>query len=147
MRVVDRWIDRPWLDWVIVALASVVVWFRLSADLLPTVERASLYQTLASIAMAMLGLGSVTATLIVTVTPNERLRAVKDQVGQNLIRLIFSCLINFLFSTAIYIWLYFYITPSSVEYRNALFVAGTTILFLSIVRLIWLLRRVLVILI
>ncbi len=144
--ILDRWIDRPWIDWGVLVVASAATWIYAGGDILPAVERGSLFQTLASISIGLLGLGSVTVTLVVTVTPNNRLRAVLDQVGANLIGLIFTCLITFLVSTAAYTALYFFPAESSEEYRNVLFVGGSILLVLSSFRLIWLLQRVLLLL-
>lgn len=144
--IVDRWIDRPWIDWGILVIVSGATWTCAGGDILPSVERASLLSTLASISIGLLGLGSVTVTLVVTVTPNNRLRAVLDQVGDNLINLVFYCLIAFLICTATFTALFFFPADSSDEHRNTLFVAGTILLALSSYRLLWLLRRVLLLL-
>lgn len=146
MRLFHRWIDRPWIDWIGLLVACAVIWEFAAKDILPAADRGSLYQSLAGIAIGMLGLGSVTATLIVTVTPNNRLRTVLDQVGGNLLKLIFGCLFNFLLVTGVYTALYFFPANTSEEYRNVLFVGGTIIMVLSSCRLIWLLRRVLLLL-
>lgn len=144
--ILDRWIDRPWIDWGILMVASIATWIWAGGDMLPPVERGSLFQTLASISIGLLGLGSVTVTLLVTVTPNNRLRIVLDQVGGNLVGLIFNCLITFLISAAAYTALYFFPADSSNQYRNVIFVGGSILLALSSYRLIWLLRRVLLLL-
>lgn len=142
MKLVNLWIDHPIIDWIVTAIACGVAWWVGYLDLLPTQDRASLYQTLVSVAVAVLGLGAVTVTFIVTGTPTNKLQSAIEESGRGLVSLMFSCLFGCLLSAILYTGLYF-VAAGQELLAGLLFGVASGLLVLRSIRLIWLLRNVL----
>lgn len=143
MKIVDMFINRLWIDWVVLTVIAGIFLKWGVVQILPSSDLASLYQTVISIAIGMLGLGSVTVTLIVTGTSNEKLRSVIASDGRSLFSLIFGCLFGYLICAVAVLALYFGGTASASAIENAVFVCASALLILRSTRLIWLLRLIL----
>jgi hypothetical protein len=142
MKISDLWIDHPAMDWLASAAICGAVWRLGYLGVLPDQDRGSLYQTLVSVAVAVLGLGTVSVTLIVTGTPTEKLRSAITASGRGLVGLMFSCLFGCLVSAAMYTALYFF-SSRQLALAGLLLLFATALLVFRTTRLIWLLRSVL----
>lgn len=138
--LIDTWLDRTWLDWLIASSLTAVAVFVDIWDYVQISDRSSFYQTMSGISLAFLSLGTVTVTLVVTVTPSSQLREVLAESGRDLITTIFKCLWALIVSTLSFTALYALDSATLTETRVAVFLAGASLMVLSGARLLWLLQ-------
>lgn len=139
----DYWIDRTWIDWAIaIALAITTARYRIW-EIVEVTDHGAFYQTMTSVALAFLGLGTVAVTLLVTVTPSRDLRKALSESGQDLIRNMFRCLHGLILAAILYAVLFGVDGTNLGLARSSLFAIATTIMLLRAVRLLWLLQRIL----
>lgn len=141
-RLIDVWVNRPTLDYLLVAAAAVIaVW---SDPQTPDAEYlSSWYQTLASVSGVLLGFGGVAVTVVFAVTPSRRLAKVYEATGPRLATLVMSCLGGLALATAGFLAL-FLIPADSSTLRNGA-TAGLVVYGAArFGRLWWLFGRVLV---
>lgn len=141
-RVIDIWVNRPSLDFPLVAAAGILLAMLDPQDVPPASDLGTWYQTLASVTGVLLGLGGVAITVVFAVTPTNRLRLVYKATGTRLARLVLSCLGALALATAGFVAL-FVVSPTASELRNALTAALVVLSLLRFARLWWLFRRVL----
>jgi hypothetical protein len=141
-RAVDTWINRPSIDYVVVAVAAVLAWWLDPQNVPQTTSLDAWYQTLASVSGVLLGLGGVAVTVVFAVTPSARLALVYERTGSRLARLVMSCLGALAVVTAGFVAL-FLVPAGSSEVRNALTAALVTVAVLRFFRLWWLFHKVL----
>jgi hypothetical protein len=98
-RSFDSWVDQPLLDYAMTAAAVTCLVAIGPRGIVSRDAQVDLYQTLAGVSGALLGLGTIIVTLLFTVTPNDRLERVIEIVGHRLLRLAMSSLTMLVFTT------------------------------------------------
>lgn len=141
-RVIDTWVNRPFVDLPLVAAAGILIALLDPQDVPPTSELGTWYQTLASVSGALLALGGVALTVVFAVTPTTRLQLVYRATGPRLAKLVLSCLGALALATAGFVAL-FIVAPTASELRNGLTGALIALAALRFSRLWWLFRQVL----
>lgn len=141
-RLADRWIEHPSLDYLVTAVIAGVVAAVGIHGFVNAADRPVFYQTLAGVSGGLLALGSISVTVVFTVTPTPRLQMVLDLVGQRLRRLIFSSLTGLVITTAGALAL-FATDGSSHTTRAALTAACVSLMALRFSRLWWLFHQTL----
>lgn len=139
-RILDVWVNKSWLDWLLIAAISVDFAWRGAIVILPRNNADSLLQTMSSIAVGMIGLGSVAATLIITTTPSSRMKQVMQEAGRELMDQIFGCIFAFLLCIFLFVLPYFKAYWMPYALANWLFILSSVLLLLRSVRLVILLR-------
>jgi hypothetical protein len=89
-RVLDHWLERPQID-ASLSLALAVGVLLQDWHLGPSAG--TLLQTLAGLATATAGFGTLTASLLVSVTPSSRLADALVAVGDRVVRLVMASLV------------------------------------------------------
>ena len=139
-RLLNGWLDHPAYDYLLALLASLTA---LVLDL-PSVEpsqRATFYQTVIGVEGALLTLGSISVTIVLTVTPNDRLRRVLVAVGPRLKSVLMSSLTAMAVATVGLLGLYLELAWRA-DVRRAFFLGLSAFSLLRFVRLWWLFGRI-----
>jgi hypothetical protein len=139
-RIFDFWVNRSGLDWLIVAVAAALFAKWGAITLLPQTGAEVLLQTVSSIAVGMIGLGSVTATLIITTTPSTKIHQAMQDTGKELIDQIFGCIFAFIFCIILLIFPFFKTDWMSYDIANWIFSLTLILMILRSLRLLALLR-------
>jgi hypothetical protein len=141
-RLTDWWLDRPSLDYPLVALAVATALAYDPSNVLGSELHGVWYQTLAGVSGVLLTIGGVAITLVFTVTPGDRLAAMYARLGPNVERLVMSCLGGLVITTAGFAGMLLLESrghPLRVAASAALMSFGV----LRFGRLWWMLRRIL----
>lgn len=142
----DPWIDHPGIDWLLIAFATAVTLYLKLWNYVSLREHGAFFQTAAGLSLGLLSLGTVALTLIVTVTPTKQLKTALHEAGKPLVKIMFACLYALIISTLAFTALFFCEAPKPSYLRAGICVfAGGTMMLRSI-RLVWLLRRILMLL-
>jgi hypothetical protein len=96
----DYWLEHPALDYLLIMAVAGIVLGTNPHGLVSATDRPVFYQTLAGVSGGLLAIGSISITVVFTVTPTVRLQMVLDLVGQRLRWLIFSSLSGLVATTA-----------------------------------------------
>ncbi len=99
-RVLDGWVNHPSIDYAVTAVVAAAALTLDPRDLLLSEQHGDWYQTLATVTGALVGVAGIAITLVLTVTPNDRLERVLGEVGPNLGRLVMSCVGGLVLATA-----------------------------------------------
>lgn len=142
----DTWIDHPWIDWLMVAAIVVATLYFKFWHYLLLKEHGSFFQTAAGLSLGLLSLGTVALTLIVTVTPTKQLKTALQEAGKPLIRIMFACLAALILSTLAFTALFFVDGPNLSYLRASICMFAMVTMLLRSIRLMWLLRRILLLL-
>lgn len=141
-RLADAWIEHPAIDYPLTLLAAGVLLLIDPRSLVAPADRIALYQTMAGVSGGLLALSSISVTVIFTVTPTDRLQLVLDLIGQNIRRLIFSCLTGLVATTGLPLVL-FALDGASHLARVGLTTACAAFMALRFGRLWWLFNQTL----
>lgn len=141
--LIDFWIDRVWLDW-IAPVGAAICFLRWGPfDVAKLVaEKGSFFQTLAGISLGLIGVGTVTVTILVTTTPTGRLKATLQEAGRDLVDLTFACIAGLVLSTFAFTALFAVAVERAILW-DVLFVSAVSLTLLRGVRLLWVLRQIL----
>lgn len=142
----DRWIDHPRIDWLLIAVVTGIALYFNLWNYVSLKERGAFFQTAASLSLGLLSLGTVALTLVVTVTPTVQLKTALAEAGKPLVNIMFSCLYALIVSTLAFTALFFCDAPNLSYVRAGLFSFAAATMILASVRLLWLLRRILMLL-
>jgi hypothetical protein len=146
-KIWDFWIDTPNLDWIIsICLSITIIYYKL-INYQQIQDHASFYSVLSSTAIGVLGLGSVAVTLVVTVPQSDNLRRVLTESGIELVKIMFKCLYDLVLAIFLLNILYFFDTLGIFEISIGVTIIGCCVTFLSAFRLLWILKRILLLLI
>lgn len=141
-RLRSTWLDRPWTDYPLTAVAALGAGWLSPHDLVTASNYGSWYQTLAGVSGVLLGLGGIAITLVFTVTPSERLAVVYFRLGLKVERLVMSCLGALAVTTAGFA-LMFALESARPAMRFGALGGLVALSALRACRLWWLLRRIL----
>jgi hypothetical protein len=145
--VFEFWVDHTITDWVVAVLACVLV-VRFDATSMVTVtSHATFYQTMVELSLGLLGLGGIALTLLLTVTPTDRLRIVIDKCGKGLVGIMFGCLLGLVFATLCFAALFALDDSRQERMRAVVFTVAMVLLLLRAGRLYWIFQRVLALLV
>lgn len=139
-RIFDFWVNRPILDWFIVALVAAAFGKWGVVTLLPQTGAEALLQTVGSVAVGMVGLGSVTATLIITTTPSTKIQIAMQNTGRELIDQIFGCIFAFILCIVLFIFPFLKTAWMPYDVANWVFCLTFVFMILRSLRLLALLR-------
>lgn len=99
IRLGDAWVNAPRYDYLLTAIAVGIAIAVNPRDLLLSEQHGDWYQTLATVTGALVGVSGLAITLVLTVTPNDRLERVLGEVGPHLGRLVMSCIAGLVLAT------------------------------------------------
>jgi len=141
-KVVDIFIDHPMLDIIFVFVVSLFIYKAKpwEWDVFVISEYATFYSSILAIALGILGLGTVTTTLIVTLPQNEKLTMVYTKIGRSLFSLMFVCLFELVLVSFVLLTLF---GLSESIFRSILSANCILLIFTSAVRYLLLLRKIL----
>jgi|GEM_PF-7132560 len=144
---IDYWLDRPFLDFLISFILSIIVVLLKLWNVIEIAEHSTFYSAVLSVALGVLSLGTVATTLIVTVPKNENMTKVINNAGDNLIKIMFDCLYILFLSIILCIILFTLDGTTVYVFRYAISCMSITLVFTSALRYLWLLKRILLLLI
>ncbi len=139
--LMDRWIEQPGWDYLLTALSVAATLMAKPQDPVSASQQGAWIQTLAAVDGVMLGVSGIALTLVLTVTPNDRLSGVYAAVGPRLSRLMLSSLGGLAATTVGFAALF--LLESQPEHRRVAALVGlVTFAGLRLARLWWLMHRV-----
>lgn len=139
-RALTRWLDHPVFDYPL-ALIGALSTFVINLPSVEASQRATFYQTVIGVEGALLTLGSISVTIVLTVTPNGRFRRVLNDVGPRLKSLLMSNLTGMAVATIGLLGLYLELGWRA-DARRAVFLGLGVFSLLRFSRLWWLFGRI-----